>query len=58
MSKIADKLNEFLEEGGYQLGYTFDDHPKLESLDEILRLGIHVWEYHGCQTEKEYYEMK
>ena len=54
MSKLGDALSDFLNSGGYDLGYSHYDHPDLGSFDHVLRSRINVWEYHG-KTEKEYY---
>ena len=47
-------MNEFLNNGGYHLGYSEMELPDLDDLDVILSRSIQVWEYKGY-TEKEYY---
>ena len=54
MSKMANKMISFLENGGYLLGYSEMDLPDIDDLDKILTNNIKVWEYKGY-TEEEYY---
>ena len=55
MSKIKEKLDDFLINGGLRLGYNTDSMPSLEHLDIVLDYGVWVWEYNGM-TEQEYFE--
>ena len=54
MSAIKNKLDHFLDYGGWNLGYDSTNLPKLEDMDYILDHDISVWEYNGM-TNKEYY---
>jgi hypothetical protein len=54
MSKLADTMMDFLENGGYELGYSERVIPSLNDFDKILSHSIKIWEYKGC-TEREYY---
>ena len=54
MSKIGDMLLEWLNDGGYELGYSELDPPSIGHMKEILLHSIPVWEYKGM-TEKQYY---
>ena len=54
MSKIADTMMEFLENGGYELGYNEREMPDLNDLDYVASHNIKIWEYKGC-SEREYY---
>ena len=54
MSKMGDLVNEFLNNGGYFLGYNEMELPELDDMYMILSQSIKVWEYKG-HTEKEYY---
>ena len=54
MSKIANVVTEFLDNGGKELGYDEYTLPDLDDFETILQQTIHVWEYKGM-TEEEYY---
>ena len=54
MSKMGDILSEWLNDGGYDLGYSELDPPYIGHMQEILLHSIPVWEYNGM-TEKQYY---
>ena len=54
MSKLADTMMDFLENGGYELGYNEREMPDLNDLDYVASHNIKIWEYKGC-SEKEYY---
>jgi hypothetical protein len=54
MSKTKNKVIDFLEEGGRDLGYSENHLPKLEDFRIVLNHSIHVWEYHG-KTHQQYY---
>ena len=54
MSKMADATQEFLENGGYSLGYSYTTMPIVRDLQVVLDNGIWIWEYNGL-TEEEYY---
>ena len=54
MSKIGDAVMQFLDNGGFELGYTEREMPSIDDMDYVLSQNIKVWEYKGC-TEKQYY---
>jgi len=54
MGKIKDYCQDFLEGGGYDLGYDMDSLPELSQMDNIKTQKITVWEHKGV-SEKEYY---
>ena len=54
MSKMKDLVQFFLEEYGYDLGYTIHTLPKIEDIQAVAMTRTPVWTYFG-KTEKEYY---
>jgi ABC-type uncharacterized transport system YnjBCD substrate-binding protein len=44
----------FLEECGYDLGYSIHTLPKLKDMQMVAKTNMPVWTYFG-KTEKEYY---
>ena len=54
MSAIKNKIDDFLNNGGLNLGYQDNELPKLDDMDMILKNNVPIWEYKG-KTEKEYY---
>ena len=54
MSKIFNYMQDFLDDGGTELGYSSYDMPNLEDMSTILEHNVKVWEYHGM-SEGEYY---
>lgn len=54
MSKIADAIEDFLDNGGRELGYSSNNLPNLDDFQLVLQQLVKVWEYHGV-TEHEYY---
>lgn len=54
MSKIADAVEDFLDNGGRELGYSSNNLPDLDDFQLVLQQLVKVWEYHGV-TEYEYY---
>ena len=54
MSATGDYVQYWLDEGGYDLGYSEYDLPKLDDMHHILKHRIKVWEYKGMD-EEEYY---
>jgi hypothetical protein len=55
MGKLKSHIQDFLESGGDQLGYGWENTPELKDLSMILSNNIPVWEYNGYATEKDYY---
>ena len=56
MGKIKGFIQEFLDDGGNDLGYGMSsDLPKLEDMSRILKKKIPVWEYLGYGSEEAYY---
>ena len=54
MSKVFDYAQNFLDDGGTELGYSQYDLPNLADMSSILEHYLKVWEYHGV-SEGEYY---
>ena len=54
MSKLFNAMQDFLDDGGTQLGYSHHDMPNLADMSAILENSVKVWEYHGM-SEREYY---
>ncbi len=54
MSKLKNEIHDWLEDFGYDLGYTWNDLPDLSDMDRITENNVQIWEYKGV-TEKEYY---
>ena len=54
MSKLFNAMQDFLDDGGTQLGYSHYDMPNLADMSAILENSVKVWEYHGM-SEREYY---
>ena len=54
MSKLFSYAQDFLDDGGTELGYSHYDMPNLADMSAILENYVKVWEYHGL-TEREYY---
>ena len=54
MGMISDKLMDFLNSGGYDLGYDEWTLPELDDMDAVIKNKVNVWEYKGM-TEEEYY---
>ena len=57
MSKIGDYLQYWLKEGGYDLGSSEYEIPKLADMADILKNNVKVWEYYKV-TERQYYAGK
>jgi len=58
MGKIKDYCQDFLEGGGYDLGYDMDNLPELKDMDNVKQDNIQIWEYKGYESEKDYYSPK
>ena len=54
MGAIKSAIDDFLDNGGKELGYDEDNLPDLDDFQLILQQSVKVWEYHG-KTEIEYY---
>ena len=54
MGMVSDKLMDFLNSGGYDLGYDEWVLPELDDMDSVILNRVHVWEYKGM-SEEEYY---
>jgi len=54
MSKVGDYGQQFLDEIGYDLGYSTNEMPHIRDIDIVWANRVHVWEYKGM-TEFEYY---
>jgi hypothetical protein len=55
MGKLKSVVEDFLSEGGYDLGYNMDAIPHLDDMRIILRNSILVWHYYGFENAAEYY---
>ena len=54
MSRMSSMAETFLEECGYDLGYSIHTLPKLKDMQMVAKTNMPVWAYLGL-TEKEYY---
>ena len=54
MSKTKEHAQEFLDNVGYQLGYSEDNMPEFKDIDVVWTHRVPIWEYKGM-TEEEYY---
>ena len=52
---IKQSVDEFLLEGGVDLGYDDLSLPRLKDMEAVLENKVTCWEYYGYRTEKEYY---
>ena len=57
MSKMGDYMQSWLDEGGYDLGYSETDLPDLKDMQEVLSDEVKIWEYYQV-TERQYYAGK
>ena len=57
MSKVGDYLYSWLNEVGYDLGYSEYDPPNISDMPNITENNTKVWEYYGV-TERQYYAGK
>ena len=55
MGKIKSYVQDWLERCGDSLGYTLDTAPSVDDMDVIEENNVRVWEYHGYESEKDYY---
>jgi hypothetical protein len=55
--KMNNYLQDFLSEGGYELGYSENDLPNLGDMKKVLKDGITIWKYYQV-TERQYYAGK
>ena len=55
---MAEGCQDFLEGGGYDLGYDMDNLPELKDMDNVKQDNIQIWEYKGYESEKDYYSPK
>ena len=58
MGKIKNYCQDFLESGGYGLGYDMDNLPEIKDMDNVKQQNIQMWEYRGYKSEKDYYSPK
>ena len=54
MSKIFNYAQDFLDDGGTDLGYTHQALPHFDDMSYVLRYSVKVWEYKGM-SQKQYY---
>ena len=57
MSNLFNAMQDFLVDGGTELGYSHHDMTNLADMSAILENSVKVWEYHGM-SEREYYNAK
>ena len=55
MGKIKDKMMDFLENGGFELGFHENMIPNIGDTDIILKNDIKVWEYMGYRNREDYH---
>tara|TARA_Y100000361_G_scaffold124737_1_gene117987 strand:+ start:48 stop:230 length:183 start_codon:yes stop_codon:yes gene_type:complete len=55
MGKIKSYVQDWLDRCGDSLGYTLDTAPSIDDMDVVEETNLKVWEYHGYETEKDYY---
>ena len=55
MSKVNEYFLDFLENGGYELGWSEYAPPPIEAISHIQAYGLSPWDYHGI-TEEEWME--
>ena len=48
---IFNYMQDFLDDGGTELGYSSYDMPNLEDMSTILEHNVKVWEYHVISEE-------
>ena len=53
--KTKDRVKEFLEEIGYELGYNEKLLPDIKDLIIVEKYCIPVWEYMGYRTKESFY---
>jgi len=53
MGRVKEHLFDFLENGGYDLGWNVSNAPPLEAISHIQSNGLSPWDYHGM-TEEEF----
>ena len=54
MSRVYEHAEEFLDAGGYDLGYSENNLPAIIDMKLILEHSVKIWEYNGL-TKREYY---
>ena len=55
MGKIKSYVQDWLERCGDSLGYNTDTAPSIDDMDTVEENNVQVWEYHGYESEKDYY---
>ena len=58
MGKIKNYCQDFLESGGYDLGYDMNNLPEMKDMDTIKQQNVKLWEYKGYKSEKDFYSPK
>ena len=51
---IKQSVDEFLLEGGVDLGYDDLNLPRLKDMEAVLENKVTCWEYYGYRTKEEY----
>ena len=55
MGKIKSYVQDWLDRCGDSLGYNIDTAPSIDDMDTVEENNVQVWEYHGYESEKDYY---
>ena len=58
MSRIKNKMIDFLEDKGYKLGYHEGLMPKIADINIVSVNNIEVWKYMGYRSEKSFYSKR
>ena len=58
MGKIKNYCQDFLESGGYDLGYDMNNLPEMKDMDTVKQQNVKLWEYKGYKSEKDFYSPK
>ena len=53
--RVKNKMMDFLENKGYDLGYHEHLMPHIGDLDIVTKNNIQVWQYMGYRSEKSFY---
>ena len=55
MGKMKSRVQDFLDDMGYDLGYNENILPDIQDLAIVEKYNIPVWEYMGYRSEKSFY---
>ena len=54
MGRLKSMTEDWLDDFGYDLGFTIETCPPIKDWDIIVNNSVKVWEYYG-KTHKQYY---